>query len=213
MKNENGEVILTRTIMGWRVCIDYRKLNKATRKYHFPLPFINQMLDRLAGHSHYCFLDGYSGYNQILILEDKEKMTFTCLYGPYAFRRMSFSLCNVPATFQKCMMKIFVNLVENIMEVFMDDFSVFGTSFAHCLHNLDIVLERCRDKNFVLNWEKCHFMVHEGIVLGHRISKEGLEVDKAKISAIENLVPPMNVKGIRSFLDHAGFYRWFIKDF
>ena len=108
------------------MCIDYRKLNTATRKYHYPLPFINQMLDRLARHSHYCFLDGYSDYNQIVIApEDQEKTTFTCTYGTFAFRRMSFGLCNAPATFQRCMMSMFSDLVEEAMEIFMDDFSVY----------------------------------------------------------------------------------------
>ncbi|MCQ7416389.1 RNA-directed DNA polymerase, partial [Salmonella enterica] len=214
VKNEKDESISTRTVTGWRVCIDYRKLNKATRKDHFPLPFIDQMLDRLAGYPYYCFLDGYSGYNQIAIApEDQEKTTFTCPYGTYAFRRMPFGLCNAPATFQRCMMAIFSDFVEEIMEVFMDDFSVFGSSFDNCLHNLSRVLQRCQETNLVLNWEKCHFMVKEGIVLGHKVSEKGLEVDKAKISAIEQLPPPINVKGVRSFLGHAGFYRRFIKDF
>ena len=154
------------------MCIDYRKLHKAMRKDHFPLPFIYQMLDRLGGHSHYCFLDGYSGYNQILINpKDQNKTTFTCPYGTYAFRRMSFGLCNASTTFQRCLMTIFAALVANVMEVFMDDFLLFGISFVHCLHNLNIVLERCQATNLVLNWEKCHFKVHEGIVLGHRHPK------------------------------------------
>ena len=98
--NERNELIPTRTVTGWRECIDYRKLNTATRKNHFPLPFIDQMLDRLAGHPHFCFLDGYSGYNQIAIApEDQEKTTFTCPYGTFYFRRMPFGLCNAPATF------------------------------------------------------------------------------------------------------------------
>ena len=95
----------------------------------------------------------------------------------------------------------------------MDDFSVLGNSFDNCLENLRSVLVRCEETNLVLNWENCHFMVQEGIVLGHRISARGIEVDKAKIEAIEKLPPPPPVKGIRSFLGHAGFYRWFIKDF
>lgn len=212
--NDNNELIPTRTITGWRVCMDYRKLNKATRKDHFPLPFIDQMLDRLAGRTYYCFLDGYSGYNQIAISpEDQEKTTFTCPYGTFAFRRMPFGLCNAPVTFQRCMMSIFSDMVEQSIEVFMDDFSVFGDSFDLCLNNLVLVLKRCVENNLVLNWEKYHFMVQEGIVLGHKVSAKGIEVDKAKIETIEKLPPPTSVKGIRSFLGHAGFYKRFIKDF
>jgi hypothetical protein len=111
------------------------------------------------------------------------------------------------------MMSIFSDMIEEIMEVFMDDFSVYGKTFDHCLENLDKVLQRCQEKDIVLNWEKCHFMVREGIVLGHLVSERGIEVDKAKIEVIEQLPPPANIKGIRSFLGHAGFYRRFIKDF
>ena len=113
---EKNELIPTIIVIGWRVCIDYRKLNTAIRNDHYPLPFINQMLDRLARHSHLCFLDGYSGYNQIVIaLEDQEKTTFTCPYGTFAFRRMPFGLCNASATFQRCMMSMFSDLVEEAM--------------------------------------------------------------------------------------------------
>ncbi|CAM8957907.1 unnamed protein product [Rhodiola kirilowii] len=163
VQNDKGELVPTRTVNGWRMCIDYRKLNKATKKDHFPIPFIDQMLERLAGHDYFCFLDGYSGFYQIPILpNDQGKTTFTCPYGTFAFRRMPFG---------------------------------------------------CIKTNLVLNWEKCHFMVQEGIVLGHLVSKRGVEVDKAKIQIIEQLPPPKNQKGIRSFLGHAGFYRRFIKDF
>ena len=196
------------------MCIDYRKLNTATRKDHFPLPFIHPMLDRLVGHPHFCFLDGYFGYNQIAIApEDQEKTTFTCPFGTFSFKRMPFGLCNAPATFQRCMMSIFSYLAEEVMEIFMDDFTVYGSSFENCLHNLGTILHRCQDKNLALNWEKCHFMVKEGIVLRHMISTARLEVDKAKFSIIKNLMPPTTVKGIRSFLGHVGFYRRFIRDF
>ena len=110
-------------------------------------------------------------------------------------------------------MTIFADMVEKSIEVFMDDFSVFGSSFECCLSNLERVSKRCEETNLVLNWEKCHFMVNEGIVLGHKISAKGIEVDKAKIDVIEKLPPLVNVKGIRSFLGHVGFYRRYIKDF
>ncbi|GJV14944.1 reverse transcriptase domain-containing protein [Tanacetum coccineum] len=199
--NEDNELIPTRLVTGWRVCIDYRKLNEATRKDHFPLPFMDQMLERLAGNEYYCFLDGFSGYFQIPIdPKDQEKTTFTCPYGTFAYRRMPFGLCNAPGTFQRCMMAIFHDMIEKTMEVFMDDFSVFGDSFSTCLTHLEKMLKRCEDTNLSLNWEKSHFMVKEGIVLGHKISKSGLEVDRAKVEVIAKLPHPTSVKGVRSFL-------------
>ncbi|GAU51100.1 hypothetical protein TSUD_411810 [Trifolium subterraneum] len=175
VRNDKNELTPTRTVTGWRICIDYRRLNSATRKDHFPLPFMDQMLERLVG--------------------------------------MPFGLCNAPATFQWCMLSIFADMMEDTIEVFMDDFSVFGKSFDHCLANLNAVLKRCISTNLVLNWEKCHFMVKEGIVLGHKISSKGIQVDQTKIEVIKDLPPPVNVKGVRRFLGHAGFYRHFIKDF
>jgi hypothetical protein len=172
------------------------------------------MVEHLAGHEYYCFLDGYSGYNQIPVdPEDQEKTTFTCPFGTFAYRRMPFGLCNAPATFQRCMISIFFDMVERFMEIFMDDFSVFGSSFQECLNHLTLVLVRCKEKNLVLNWERCHFLVKQGIVLGHVISQRGIEVDKEKVDLISNLPPLRTMKEIRSFLGHAGFYRRFIKDF
>ncbi|GKC91332.1 reverse transcriptase domain-containing protein, partial [Tanacetum coccineum] len=193
---------------------DSPKLNEATRKDHFPLPFMDQMLERLAGNEFYCFLDGFSGYFQIPIdPHDQEKTTFTCPYGTFAYRRMPFGLCNAPGTFQCCMMEIFYDMIEKTMEVFMDDFFIFGDNFDSCLSNLERMLKRCEDTNLVLNWEKYHFMCKEGIVLGHKISKSGIEVDRAKVNVIAKLPHPTTVKGVRSFLGHAGFYRRFIQDF
>ncbi|GJW37018.1 reverse transcriptase domain-containing protein [Tanacetum coccineum] len=180
VENDKNKLIPTRLVTGWRVCIDYRKLNDATRKDHFPLPFIEQMLERLAGNKYYCFLDGFSGYFQIPIdPQDQEKTTFTCPYRTFTYRRMPFGLCNAPGTFQRCMMAIFHDMIEKTTEVFMDDFL-----------------------------EKSHFMVKEGIILGHKISKNGIEVDKAKVDVIAKLPHPTTVKGIRSFLGHAGT-SWF----
>nr|GEU50915.1 reverse transcriptase domain-containing protein [Tanacetum cinerariifolium] len=171
--NENNELIPMRLVTNWRVCIDYRKLNDATRKEHFLLPFMDQMLKRLAKKEFYYLLDGFSG----------------------------------------CMMAIFHDMIEKTMEVFMDDFSVFGDSFSSCLTNLDKMLKHCEETNLVLNWEKCHFMRREGIVLGHKISKSGIEVDRVKVDVIAKLPYPTTFKGVRSFLGYAGFYRRFIQDF
>lgn len=198
--NEKNELIPTRTMTGWRMCIDYQRLNQATRKDHFPLRFMDQIIEILSGQELYCFLDGYSGYNQIISNpEDHEKKDFTCPFGVFAYRRMSFGLCNAPTNFQRCTQAIFSDLIEKCIEVFMDYFSIFGPSFELCLGNLDTILKRCVETNLVLNWEKCNFMVTKGIVLGHKISSRGIEVDKAKVEVIEKLPPPLNVKGIISF--------------
>src|SRR5579871_537953 len=148
VENAKNELIPQRIVTGWRMCIDYRKLNKAKRKDHFLQPFIDEMLERLANHSFFCFLDGYSGYHQVRIHpSDQSKTTFTCPYGTYAYRRMSFGLCNAPASFQSFMMSIFSDMIEEIMEVFMDDFSVYGKTFGDSLENLDRVLQRCEEKH------------------------------------------------------------------
>ena len=193
---------------------DYQRLNEVTRKDHFPLPFMDQLLERISSYPFYCFLDGYSGYFQIEIAaEDQEKTTFTFPFGTYAYKRMPFGLCNAPATFQRCRLSIFSDLVERIMEVYMDDITVYGGSFEDCLINLETVLQECIEKNLVLNWEKCHFMVSQGIVLGHIISEKGIEVDKEKFDLISKLPAPINFKTVRQFLGYAGFYRRFIQDF
>nr|GEX67894.1 reverse transcriptase domain-containing protein [Tanacetum cinerariifolium] len=183
-------------------------------KDHFPLPFMDQMLERLAGNEYYYFLDGFLGYFQISIdPKDQEKTTFTCPYRTFTYRRMHFGLCNAPGTFQRCMMAIFHDMIKKTMEVFMDDFSVFGNSFQTCLSHLEKMLKWCEDTNLCLNWEKSHFMVKEGIVLGHKISKNEIKVDKSKVDVIAKLPHPTTVKGIRIFLGYAGFYRRFIQDF
>nr|GEW00731.1 hypothetical protein [Tanacetum cinerariifolium] len=149
VKNEKKELNPQRTVTRWRVCIDYRKLNNANRKDHFPLLFIDQMLERLAGQEYYCFLDEFSGYIQIPIApKDQEKTTFTYPYRTFAYKRMPFRLCNAPSTFQRCMTAIFYELIEDSMEVFMDDFSVFGSSFDHCLKNIEKMLKRRFIKDF-----------------------------------------------------------------
>nr|GEV65964.1 DNA-directed DNA polymerase [Tanacetum cinerariifolium] len=153
IENEDNELIPNQLVTGWRVCINYRKLNDATRKDHFLFPFMEQMLERLTGNEYYCFLDGFSGYFQIPIHpQDQEKTTFTCPYGTFAYRRMPFGLCNAPSTFQRCMMAIFHDMIEETMELFMDDFSVFGDSFSSCLSHLDKMLKR-KETPFIFSKE------------------------------------------------------------
>nr|GFA56060.1 reverse transcriptase domain-containing protein [Tanacetum cinerariifolium] len=153
------------------------------------------MLERLGRIEYYCFLDGFYGYFQTPIdPHDQEKTTFTCPYGTFAYRYMPFGLCNAPGTFQRCMLAIFHDMVEKTIGFFMDEFSVFGNSFENCLSHLDKMLQRCEHTNQCLNWEKSHFMVKEGIVLGHNISKNGIEADKAKVDVIAKLPHPTTVK-------------------
>ena len=152
MPNEKNELIPMRTVTRWRVCITYRKLNDATKKDHFPLLFIDQMLEWLFRHMYYCFLNGLLRHFQIPIAQkDEEKTTFTCPYGTFSYKRMPFGLCNLLASFKRCIMTIFKDLIEDIMKVFMDDFFAFGDSFELCLKNLEWVLKCCEESNLVLN--------------------------------------------------------------
>lgn len=125
---------------------------------------------------------------------------------------MSFGLCNASTTFQRGMVSIFSNLIENCIEIFIDDFSVFGTSFYTCLRNLNLVLKRCRDTRLVLNREKCQFMVRECIVLGHKVSHAGIDIGPGKVEVIANFPTPNCVRVVRSFLGHVKFYKRFVKD-
>ena len=138
------------------------------------------------------------------------KTTFTCPFITYAYGRMPFGLCNALTTFQRCMLSLFNDMVERIMEVFMDDLTVYGKTFNDCLLNLKKVLKRCIKKDLVLNWEKCHFMATLGVVLGHIIFREGIQVDPTKIELISKLPLSTTIKKVRQFLGHAGFYRRFI---
>ncbi|GKC13789.1 hypothetical protein Tco_1010571 [Tanacetum coccineum] len=161
IENDENELITTRLVIGWRVCIDYQKLNEATRKDHFPLPFMDQMLERLAGNVYYCFLDGFSGYFQVpinLMIKKRQHSRILTERSPTVTCLLDYAM--------------------------------------HRAHFKDKMLQRCEDTNLCLNWEKSHFMVKEGIVLGHKISKKGIEVDKAKIDVISKLPHPTTVKGV-----------------
>ena len=196
------------------MCVDFRELNKATLKDYFPLPFIDQVLDTLAGKRYFSFLDGYSGYNQIQIApEDQDKATFTCPWGTYAYKVLPFGLCNAPATFQRAVLGVFADLIHDCVEVYMDDFTVYGNTFEEALSNLEKVLIRCQESNLSLSHEKCKILLTEGIVLGHHMYAKGIKVDPAKIEVIVNLPSPKTQKDVRIFLGNAGYYRRFIENF
>ncbi|CAN6552262.1 unnamed protein product [Malus baccata var. baccata] len=177
VKNEEQELVPTRVVTSWRVCIDYRKLNAMTRKDHFPLPFLDQMLERLAGYQFYCFLDGYSGYNQIVIApEDQEKTAFTCPFGTFAYRRMPFGLCNAPATFQRCMdfSKIAQPLCRLLQkEVAFEFDEACSTAFKHlkeALTSAPIITPPDWSLPFELMCDASNYAI--GAVLGQRKNKQ-----------------------------------------
>ena len=159
----------------WRICVDYRELNKANQKDHFPLSFIDQVLDTLAGKKLFSFLDGFSGHNQIQISpEDQDKTTLSCPWGTFAYRVLPFGLCNAPTTFQRAILNIFSYLINEGFEVYMDDFTPYGDDFEPALQTLEKVLQRCIATRLYLSHEKCHMMMTKGLILGHYILAAGM---------------------------------------
>jgi len=177
--NKNGK---------WRICVDYRELNKVTKKYHFPLPFIDQVLDGLVGKKFFSFLDWFNRYNQIHISpEDEDKTTFTILGV--------------------------LLLVHDVVGIYMDDFTPYGCDFQEALSNQGKVLNKCIEMNLCLSPEKCEFLMTTGTVLDHSISQEGLQVDPNKIAIIKRVPTSQKQRNVRSFLGLSEFYRRFIKYF
>jgi hypothetical protein len=198
----------------WRICVEFRELNKATYRDYFPFPFIDQVLDTLSRKMYFYFLDGFSRYNQIQIApEDQEKTKFTCPWGTYSYRVLPFGLCNSPATFQMNFLAIFFYLTHDRVEVYMDDFTVYGDDFQQALENLEKVLIRCRETNLSLDHEKYRMMLTEGIFMGHHISDTRIRVDPTKIDIIPQIKILSSHKEVRSFLGHVGYYRRFIQNF
>lgn len=168
--------------------MDYRELNKATKKDDFPLPFIDKGLDDLVGKKFFSFLDGFSGYNQIQINpEDQDKTTFTCRWGTFSYRVLPFSLCNYPATFQREVLSIFTKPFHDSVEIYMDYFTPYGCDFLDSLSNMGKVPRKCIEMNLSLSPKKCEFLMNEGTILGHSISQEGIQVDPKKIAIIKKV--------------------------
>ena len=207
-------VVVSKKNGKWRIFVDYRELNKATQKDHFPLPSIDQLLDALAGKKFFSFLDGFSEYNQIQIApEDQDKTTFTCPWGTFTYRVLLFGLCNAPTTFQRAILNIFLDLINEGLEVYMDDFTLYEDDFDPALDTLEKVLQHCIATRLYLSHEKCYMMMTEGIILGHYISAAGIQVDPTKIQIIFLIPTPTTQMEVRSFLGFSGYYRRFIEQF
>ena len=172
------------------------------------------MLDNLARKKFFSFLDGFRGYNQIQISpKDRDKTALTCPWGTFSYWVLPFGLCNTPATFQRAVLSIFSELVHDAIEIYMDDFTPYGSDFQEALPNLGKVLNKCIEMNVSLSLKKCDFFMTEGTVLGHAISQQGPQVDPKKIAIIRRVPPPQKVRDIISFLGLAGYCRRFIQDF
>ena len=196
-----------------RVCVDLKKLNAATVRDHYPLPNMDQLLERVAGKEAYSFLDGFSGYNQILIdPADQYKTAFATPWGTFAFKVMPFGLTNAPSTFQRLMATAFRSLLGQFLEVYLDDLCVNSTWDEHLIR-LEEVFKICRRYQISLNPLKCQFWVKHGVILGHIISKNGIATDTSKIKLILELPPPTTKKEVQRFMGHAGYYRRFILAF
>ncbi|KAL3682263.1 hypothetical protein R1sor_000285 [Riccia sorocarpa] len=187
-----------------------QRLNEVTLKDHHPLPFTDVILDQVAGHECYSFLDGFSGYNQVFLREeDCQKTTFTTDRGTFAYRVMPFGLTNAPATFQRMMTTIFRDYLRKFIEVFLDDFCVYSSKATH-QEKLKLTFDKCRESQLCLHPEKSFIAMKEGILLGHRISIKGIEVDHEKVAIIVELQPPSCVRDVRAFLGSTGYYRRFV---
>jgi hypothetical protein len=188
-----------------RVCVDYRKLKATTITDAFPLPFTNGVLDTIAGHEMYNFLDRFSSYNQIGIAEeDQEKTTFVTKWGVFVAVVMMFGLKTALPTFQRIIMEVFEEYIPRFMQVFLEDFAVFGTRMAHLQH-VKLCLKKCREARLSLNPAKCAFTVTSGMLLGHIVSKDKIAMDPDKVKAVLEAPAPHNAKALSRFL---GQIRW-----
>ena len=189
-----------------RVCVDYRKLNMVTIRDVFPLPFTNSVIDAIAGHEMYSFLDSFNDYNQFCMQsDDQEKTTFVIEWGVFVAVVMMFGLKMTHATFQRIIMEIFGEYIHAFMQVFLNDFAVYGAWNEHLQH-LQFCLERCRSSQLTLNPTKCAFGVTNGSLLRHIVSHDGIAVDPGKIKAIIEAPTPKNAKALSQLW---GQFRWY----
>lgn len=198
----------------WRMCIDYRALNRVTIKNKYPLPRIEDLFDQLKGAKVFSKIDLQSGYNQIRVREqDIKKTAFSTRYGHYECKVMSFGLTNAPACFMETMNSMLHPYLDNFVVIFIDDIVIYSKTEEDHARHLRIVLETVRQHKFYAKLKKCEFWLSEVGFLGHIINQHGISVDPSKISTVVNWARPTNVKEVRSFLGFAGYYQQFVKNF
>ena len=189
VKKKNGK---------WRMCVDYTSLNKACSKDPFPLPRIYQIVDSTAGCETLCFLDAYSGYHQIAMKESDQLATsFITPFGSYCYVTMPFELKNACATYQRCMLRCFDNLIGEVVEAYVDDIVVKSRLADLLVDDIERTFTKLRQNGIRLNPYKCVFGVPRGMLLGFIVSKRGIEANPEKIAAIHRLGPIKNLKGVQ----------------
>ncbi|MCO5592031.1 hypothetical protein L7F22_046025 [Adiantum nelumboides] len=194
-----------------KVCVNLKKVNAATIRDKYPLPITDHVIERVAGREAYSFLDGFSRYNQLAIkAKDQHKTAFATEWGIFAYRVMPFGLTNAPATFQRLMSHAFKKYLRQFLEIYMDDLCVHSLIRMDHIENLTKIFKKCRLYRICLNLEKYVFMVKQGKILGHIVSKNGISMDMEKIFVIVELPRPLMVKEVQAFMGHCGYYRRFI---
>jgi hypothetical protein len=197
-----------------RLCVDYRALNKMTIKNKYPLPRIDELMDRLLGAKCFSKIDLRSGYHQVRIAEeDIHKTAFSTRYGHYEFLVMPFGLTNAPATFMNLMQSVFSKYLDEFVIIFLDDILVYSKSFDEHLKHLECVLQTLRQHKLYAKSSKCEFSKNELSFLGHVINSDGIKMEPSKVDAVVKWPQPKNIHDIRAFLGLAGYYRRFVKDF
>lgn len=198
----------------FRFCGDFRKLNQATIADAYPLPRIDELLEKYVTAKWFTSMDLAAGYNQIEMEEgDKEKTAIICSKGLYEYNVMPFGLNNAPATFQRMMDKLLGEYLNEFVVVYIDDIMIYSDTFEDHVKHIRMVLEKIKRANLILKLKKCKFGDRNIEFLGHVVGRDGLRPNPKKIEAIQKIEPPTDVKGIRSFLGLCSYYRKFVKDF